>query len=102
MTIRRIAQVGATRASEFLATLMCVSMFVHVAAAQAVDAPNEEAASSILPRDLSPWGMFISADIVVKAVMIGLAFASVVTWTVWLAQNIEIVLARQRAHSAVT
>ena len=25
-----------------------------------------------LPRDLSPWGMFINADIVVKAVMIGL------------------------------
>ena len=29
-----------------------------------------------LPRDLSPWGMFLAADIVVKAVMVGLAFAS--------------------------
>src|SRR5262249_1504921 len=27
-----------------------------------------------LPRDLSPWGMFMAADIVVKAVMLGLAF----------------------------
>ena len=102
MTIRKLAQAGATRAAEFLAALMCVLLFVPVAAAQAVDTPNEEAASSILPRDLSPWGMFISADIVVKAVMIGLAFASVVTWTVWLAKTIELVLARQRAHSAVT
>ncbi|MGB9056248.1 MAG: tonB-system energizer ExbB, partial [Pseudolabrys sp.] len=34
-----------------------------------------------LPRDLSPWGMFMSADVVVKAVMVGLVFASVVTWT---------------------
>ena len=29
-----------------------------------------------LPRDLSPWGMFMNADVVVKAVMVGLVFAS--------------------------
>ncbi len=56
--------------------------------------------AALLPRNLSPWGMFESADIVVKAVMIGLAFASLVTWTIWLAKTIEIrrktVLARQR------
>ena len=46
--------------------------------------------SALLPRNLSPWGMFLSADIVVKAVMIGLAFASLVTWTVWLAKTIEL------------
>ena len=46
--------------------------------------------SSLLPRNLSPWGMFLNADIVVKAVMIGLAFASLVTWTVWLAKTIEL------------
>ena len=46
--------------------------------------------SSLLPHNLSPWGMFLSADIVVKAVMIGLAFASLVTWTVWLAKTIEL------------
>ena len=45
-----------------------------------------------LPRDLSPWSMFASADIVVKAVMVGLAFASVVTWTVWLAKSVELLL----------
>jgi biopolymer transport protein ExbB len=44
----------------------------------------------LLPRNLSPWGMFLNADIVVKTVMIGLAFASLVTWTVWLAKTIEL------------
>src|SRR5215468_8100730 len=29
---------------------------------------------ALLPRDLSPWGMFLTAHIVVQAVMIGLAF----------------------------
>ena len=43
-----------------------------------------------LPRDLSPWGMFMAADIVVKAVMVGLAFASVLTWTIWFAKAIEL------------
>jgi biopolymer transport protein ExbB len=54
-----------------------------------------------LPRDLSPWSMFASADIVVQAVMIGLAFASVVTWTVWLAKSIELLVARRRARAAL-
>jgi biopolymer transport protein ExbB len=49
-----------------------------------------------LPRDLSPWVMFTSADIVVKAVMVGLAFASLVTWTVWLAKAVELAFARRR------
>ena len=53
-----------------------------------------------LPRDLSPWGMFLAADIVVKAVMVGLAFASVVTWTVWLAKSLELAVARRRARDA--
>ncbi len=52
-----------------------------------------------LPRDLSPWGMFMSADPLVKAVLIGLAFASVVTWTVWLAKTIELVVARRRVKA---
>jgi biopolymer transport protein ExbB len=55
----------------------------------------------MLPHDLSPWGMFINADIVVKAVMIGLAFASLVTWTVWLAKTLELFAARVRAQRAM-
>jgi biopolymer transport protein ExbB len=47
-----------------------------------------------LPQDLSPWGMFLHADAIVKAVMIGLAVASLVTWTVWVAKTVELVAAR--------
>jgi len=54
-----------------------------------------------LPHDLSPWGMFLAADWVVKAVMIGLAFASLVTWTVWLAKSVEIACAKARAGRAL-
>jgi biopolymer transport protein ExbB len=46
--------------------------------------------ASLLPENLSPWGMFMSADIVVKAVMVGLAIASILTWTVWLAKSLEL------------
>jgi biopolymer transport protein ExbB len=52
---------------------------------------------SLLPQNLSPWGMFMNADIVVKAVMVGLAFASLVTWTIWLAKTFE--LARETAKA---
>jgi len=57
-------------------------------------------AASDLPRDLSPWGMFLSADPLVKAVLIGLALASVVTWTVWLAKSVELLVAKRRARRA--
>src|SRR6266516_1074322 len=53
-------------------------------------------ATATLPRDLSPWGMYLNADPVVKAVLLGLAFASIVTWTVWLAKTIEIFFAKRR------
>jgi len=65
----------------------------------AVPAPVVGAAA--LPRDLSPWGMFVSADKVVKAVIIGLAIASLVTWTIWLAKAIEIFVAKRRARAAL-
>jgi biopolymer transport protein ExbB len=58
-------------------------------------------ATATLPRDLSPWGMYINADPVVKAVLIGLAFASLVTWTVWLAKTIEIVICKRRVRAAL-
>ncbi|MEH2628239.1 biopolymer transport protein ExbB [Bradyrhizobium sp. AZCC 1719] len=58
-------------------------------------------AAAALPRDLSPWGMFMQADVVVKAVMIGLAFATAVTWTVWLAKTIELIKARRNARHAL-
>ncbi|MBZ9855274.1 tonB-system energizer ExbB [Mesorhizobium sp. CA13] len=53
-----------------------------------------------LPHDLSPWGMFMAADIIVKAVMIGLAFASLVTWTIWLAKSLEVLAGKLGARRA--
>lgn len=55
----------------------------------------------LLPDELSPWGMFVNADAVVKAVIIGLALASVMTWTVWLAKIIELRRARRGARAAL-
>jgi biopolymer transport protein ExbB len=51
--------------SRFAGFLACLAMTAEPALAQS---PNP-----LLPRNLSPWGMFLNADIVVKAVMIGLA-----------------------------
>jgi biopolymer transport protein ExbB len=52
-------------------------------------------------RELSPWSMFLSADILVKAVMIGLAFASLVTWTIFIAKMIELAVARRKLKTAL-
>ena len=54
-----------------------------------------------LPHDLSPWSMFLTADSIVKAVMVGLAIASVVTWTVWLAKAIELHGTRRRLRQVL-
>ncbi|WP_299365000.1 tonB-system energizer ExbB [uncultured Paracoccus sp.] len=54
--------------------------------------------SDALPHDLSPWGMFMAADVVVKSVMIGLAVASVVTWTVALFKLVEFAFAMSTAR----
>ena len=67
----------------------------------AIQAPNSPDIALRLPRDLSPWGMFMAADIVVKAVMVGLAFASVLTWTIWFAKAIELMVARRRMRATI-
>jgi biopolymer transport protein ExbB len=54
-----------------------------------------------VPHDLSPWSMFLSADVVVKAVMIGLAFASLVTWTIFIGKTIELSVARRKLRLAL-
>jgi biopolymer transport protein ExbB len=68
--------------------------------AQSAVPPSMDIAPALLPRDLTPWGMFMSADIIVKAVMIGLVFASVLTWTIWFAKTVELVIARRRLARA--
>jgi biopolymer transport protein ExbB len=82
-----------------VATAAWVGTLVPAAAQDAGTAPAIGTAT--LPRDLSPWGMFLNADLVVKAVLIGLAFASLITWTVWLAKTVEIVLAKRRVQAAL-
>jgi biopolymer transport protein ExbB len=52
-------------------------------------------------KELSPWTMFMSADVVVKAVMIGLAFASLVTWTIFIAKMIELSVVQRKVRSAL-
>jgi biopolymer transport protein ExbB len=78
------------KVSPLLASLLAL---VPTASLAAID-------TALLPRNLSPWGMFLNADIVVKVVMVGLAFASAVTWTIWLAKTVELrlktVIARRR------
>jgi biopolymer transport protein ExbB len=65
------------------------------APADSASAPVQVDPEPVLPHDLSPMGMFLAADRIVKAVMIGLAFASVVTWSVWLAKALEMLGARR-------
>ena len=71
-----------------------------VTEAASVDAEAEKPAAATnalgLSSDLSPWGMYQGADIVVKAVMIGLVFASILTWTIGLAKALELLRAKRR------
>jgi biopolymer transport protein ExbB len=53
-------------------------------------------------RELSPWSMFMQADVVVKAVMIGLAFASLVTWTIFIAKMMELAVVQRKLRAALT
>jgi biopolymer transport protein ExbB len=76
-----------------------VLLVADLAAAQELPPAGNPVDVVTLPRDLSPWGMFMQADIVVKAVMIGLAIASFVTWTVWLAKTLELIAAKRRLRS---
>ncbi len=68
------------------------------APAAAPEAASASIGGAQLADDLSPWGMFLNADIVVKIVMIGLLIASVVTWTVWLAKTFELRSARSEVR----
>src|SRR5699024_7264800 len=62
---------------------------------------TEAQAEAHLPQDLSPWGMYQSADNVVKAVMILLLLASVATWSVWAFKTVQLRLTRGRAQQAL-
>src|SRR5256885_11222045 len=76
-----------------------VLLAANLASAQEQPPTGNSIDVATLPRDLSPWGMYMQADIIVKAVMIGLAIASFVTWTVWLAKTLELFAAKRRLRS---
>jgi len=75
---------------------------------QAVDASPADAPEVLEPdnslgmaHDLSPWGMYQNADIIVKIVMIGLAIASIITWTIWIAKGFELMGAKRRLRGEI-
>jgi len=71
------------------------------AAAPSTPAAEHSVATAELPQDLSPWGMFLHADIIVKTVMIGLALASLATWTVFIAKSLELHSARRAVRQGL-
>ena len=86
----------------FPAALFAIGLLLpNYALAQTADPAPISDVLLKLPRDLSPWGMFLAADIVVKAVMVGLVFASVLTWTIWFAKAIELLMARRRMQAMI-
>jgi biopolymer transport protein ExbB len=72
-----------------------------LAHAQTGDMPPAVASTSLLPHDLSVWGMFTQADWLVQAVMVGLAVASVLTWTVFVAKSLELAAAARRQRATL-
>jgi biopolymer transport protein ExbB len=96
-------RIGMIRLRGFLPALAILAASAGAALAQrdiggASPLPDIQA---MLPRDLSPWGMFLGANLVVKAVCILLAVASVATWTVWLAKTSELIGARRRLRQTI-
>jgi len=75
----------------------------NAAAPAATDQPvgQTSVGRTQLPQDLSPWGMFEDADRLVKGVLIGLAFASLVTWTVFVAKTFELRTARREVRDGL-
>jgi biopolymer transport protein ExbB len=52
-------------------------------------------------HELSPWTMFLNADILVKAVMVGLALASLATWTILIAKSVEFSVLRGKVRGGL-
>jgi biopolymer transport protein ExbB len=68
----------------------------------AADADSAKASRLLaVPHELSPWSMFLSADILVKIVMCGLAFASLVTWTILIAKTFELSVIQRKLKGSL-
>jgi biopolymer transport protein ExbB len=66
------------------------------------DAPPPSKSAPVALHELSPWSMFLSADPLVKAVMISLAFASLVSWTIFLAKSANLNFAQWQLRRSLT
>ena len=74
--------------ARFIRPFACIMLLMAPACAQ--EAIRAAMPAALLPHDLSPWAMFMAADLVVKSVMVGLAIASLFTWMILVAKALEI------------
>jgi biopolymer transport protein ExbB len=89
--------------------IVCVAVFAAAmlasGAASAQDVFAHTASRSLiigsLPQNLSIMGMFMHAGAIVKGVILILLFASLMTWTVWIAKNVELRGASRSLRRAV-
>lgn len=88
-------------ASVGVTTLALLAALALAGAPSIASAQDVVIGSATLPRDLSPWSMYLNADPVVKGVLITLALASVIIWTICLAKGIEIWLAKRDVSAAL-
>ena len=100
----------ATTGSDQRTTATAAAPAVQQSAVPAAPAASAESGAAVadsakpskpILHELSPWSMFLSADIIVKIVMIGLAFASLVTWTVFIAKMVELTFVQRSLRSAL-
>ncbi|MCE0744717.1 tonB-system energizer ExbB [Acetobacter sicerae] len=56
--------------------------------------------TDLAPISFSPWDMFLNAGPVVRCVMILLAAASLLTWTIFIAKSVELLRVRMRLTKA--
>ena len=52
-------------------------------------------------HELSPWSMFLSTSLMVQTIIAGLVFASLVTWTIFIAKFAELFIAKRRLAAAL-
>ena len=88
---------GSARGSAAVAALIGAALAFASTVALAQETPEPPLAATLTPSDLSPWGMFLSADVFVKTVMASLAFASFAAWTVALVKGIELTIGARRS-----
>lgn len=56
--------------------------------------------TDLAPMSFSPWDMFLNAGPVVRCVMILLAAASLLTWTIFIAKSVELLRVRMKLAKA--